>query len=410
MNRDYRKEAFFMLLLIVIAFATFSCAGQTPKVKKTIKIGVNIDLTGATAARDSSLLLDAAKDHIRYINEVEGGLKGVRLELIWADSGYSLPRALSNYQRFKEAEAPIILVQVSHEAFALKPLAERDRIPVFSHAVDSNGYYPPGWAYTSGGGSTPEYFAVFLKWIKENWKESRPPRIAIVGWDNTLGRAPQSVKRYVEETRVEIVAEEFLPVFTVDFTGYLLRIQKAAPDYIFVGMAAGGIGPFLKDSERLGLRGKIPIISNGVVPLFSFYGTAGEYLEGLMSFHGKLPPFDPRIEGMQRVKDSYQKIHGKPFYDDQRDAYAYMWGWIEILSITEILRQTADSVGIDRVNGETVKALLDKGAKIDTGGITRILSYGGEKRRGNDFARMMQVKGGKIVPISDWIEVPVVRE
>lgn len=411
MNRTLKIfMAIFLSLIFFTTLISLSCQTQKPVAKKTIKIGINLDFTGPTAANSTALLLKSAQDYIKYINDTEGGLKGTKLEILWADSGYNIQRMLSNYARFKEAGTSIVMIQVSQEAFVLKPIAERDHMPAFTHAVDANAYSPPGWIYTAGGGSTPEFFAVFLKWLKDNWKETRAPRIAIIGWDNTLGRAPQAASKLIEETKVEIVAQEYLPVVTMDFSSYLLRINKASPDYIFVGVAAAGMGPLLRDAERLGIRGKIPIISNGVVPMYSFTGAAGELLDGLISFHGRIPPFEPNVEGINKMKNIYQKINGKAYYDNGEDAYGYLWGWIEIMVPVEIIKQTIERVGLDNLNGESIKSTLDKGARVETGGITKALSYGSEKRRGNDYARMIQVRKGNYIPVSDWIEMPSIKE
>lgn len=392
----------FILLLSITFLPLFSaCQTRIEKVK-TIKIGLNWDLTGPVS-EGGGMLLDAFKDYISFFEE-KGGIKGAKIELLWSDSGYSIPRVLSNYTRFKEAGAVAIQIQASLEAYTLKPLAERDRIPLISTAVDAANFYPPGWVFTASGGSTAEMFAVFLKWLKGSWKEARSPRIAIIGWDNTLGRAPQVVKKYVSEVGATIVAEEFAPVPTMDYSGQLLRIKEANPDYIFVGIASGGFGPFLKDTERLRIRGQIPMVTNGVVPLFQAIGPAGPLAEGLYSFNTRALYSETNIPGIKEMQDYITKVRGKPADTDMAT-----WGWIDMRANLEFIKRAVDEVGVDKLTGQDVKNAIEKTTKLDMSGLTRPLNYGPAKRRGNDYARLVQVKGGNIVSLTDWMEIPVVK-
>lgn len=394
--------AVFILLTLIAVPAVFSACQSRSGETKTINIGLNWDLTGPVS-EGGGLFLDTFRDYVSFFEE-KGGIKGAKINLLWSDSGYSIPRVLSNYARFKEAGVVAIQIQASLEAYTLKPIAERDHIPLISTAVDAANYYPPGWVFTAGGGSTGDMFAVFLKWLQANWKESRPPRIAIIGWDNTLGRAPLAAKKYIDDSGVQIVAQEYVPVPTMDYSGQLLRIREAKPDYIFVGIASGGFGPFLKDAERTGVRGKIPMVTNGVVPLFQAMGPAGDLAEGLYSFNTRAMYQETNIPGIREMQDYMVRTKGRP-----TDTDTVTWAWTDMKAILEFVKKAAEEVGADKVTGEDVKNVIERTRNLDMNGITKPLSYGTEKRRGNDYARMVQVKGGKVVALSDWMEIPVVK-
>ena len=73
----------------------------------------------------------------------------------------------------------------------------------------------------------------------------------------------------------------------------------------------------------------------------------------------------------------------------------------------EAVKRAIETVGYENLNGASVKTAMDSMKNFDVYGLKRI-SYTPQDHRGSTMVRIYQVKGGKVVPVSDWQEAPMI--
>ncbi len=401
--RITRNSRWLMLLLAVTLLLISVTPACTPKQAKTIKIGQTMDLTGPIAA-SGKILVEDGQWITKYINDVKGGLDGAKLEWLWADDAFSPPRTISAFQRMKEDGIVVIIVQNSTSALALTPIAERAQVPIISMNAEPSSLYPPGWVYLAFPTANADLFVGALTFIKQNWKGDQPPKIAIMGWDNSLGRSTLNAKKYWEDLGIQVVTQDFLPPTAVDWSTPLVKARDAKADFIFVSNSHPASEFVLRDAERLGIRGKIPIIMNGIsVQIDDSIDAAGALTEGI---YWIIPwNLSPDTAGIKEFMEAQQKVTGKE--PRLRSSSMHVWGALNVA--TEAIKRASKNVGVDKVTGAEVKKALDSFKDFDTGGITPPITYGTDNRRGGSAVWAYQVKNGRVTPVSKQITVPFVK-
>lgn len=401
--RIMKKSLVLLFSLVSSLFLIWMLAGCAPKAAKTIKIGQVMDLTGPIAG-PGKILVEDGQWITKYINDFKGGLGGAKLDWLWADDGFSPPRTISAFQRMNEQGIVLFIVQGSTSVLAVAPIAERAQVPIIGMGTEPNSLYPPGWVYTAYPTANADLFVGALTWIKQDWKETRPPKVSIMGWDNALGRSTLMAKKYWEDMKIEIVTQDFLPVFATDWSTPLIKARDAKADFIFVSASHPASEFVLRDAERTGIRGKIPIIMNGIsVQVDDTIDAAGPLTEGI---YWIIPwNLSPELPGIKEFMEAQQKVTGKE--PRLRSSSIHEWGPLIIGS--EAIKRAIKNVGVEKVTGAEVKKALDSFKDFNTGGITPPITYGPDNRRGGSAVWAYQVKSGKRTLISKQISVPFVK-
>ncbi len=390
-----------LVLLISVSIVPFT-TGCTQTAQEEIKVGLAYDITGPTSSAQG-IIFEGFADYIKFINE-KGGINNTKINLMWADTGYTLPKALSAYKRFKEQGMVLMAVQAAHEALALKPIVAQDQIPITSTGTDALVLVPPNWIFAGIEIPWADGFAGFLQWVKDTWKESRPPRVAIMGFDNALGRSPLLAEKYWKQYGIQIVAQEFYAATSMDHTTQLLRIRDSKADYVWLS-SGGSAQPLItvRDAAKLGIKDIKFVVGPANDPPWM---VANDPVNTEGAYFAKAEPYpDEALPGMEDIKKAHLKYKGKPL-----DTTVYITGWVEAMIAVEALRLAVNDVGVKGLNGPAVRKGYESMKNFDTGGLTRPVSYGPDERRGNKYIRIHQAKGGKLVGLTDWIFCPLVTE
>ena len=114
-------------------------------------------------------------------------------------------------------------------------ILQRDEMP-FVHYLNITEPMitkPIRWVFAACTGYDSE-FATFMKWVKDNWTEERPPRFAAIIYDMASGWNTVEGGKYADELGVEFVGYEVVPfIGVIDTTTELLRIAAKEPDWLF---------------------------------------------------------------------------------------------------------------------------------------------------------------------------------
>ena len=361
-----------------------------------IKIGNLVDLTGPTSDQGKDIA-QGRIDAVQYFNE-RGGVNGKKIELISVEYGFQPPRAVAAYKRFVEDDKVVMVLGYgTPDTEALRPYITKDKIPYLSGSYSGHLTDPRQTPYNFPGGiDYTSQIRIFLNFVKESWTDtSRKPRVAFIYADNAYGRAPIEAGRlYAKEIGVDLVDEEIIPTVLTDATSQLLTMKKKDPDYAYINTNTQWVPVVLKDSYKLGLKTKYVVNNYGIderTPKL-----AVEAAEGVMGIQD-VAYWGENVPGMKILMDFHAKHHGGDTH-----ASPYMRGWLWVIVSVEAIKRAGDNP-----TGESIKKALEGFKDFDTWGITPPFTYTNEDHRPTNRARLVMVKGGKIVQMK---EVSVERD
>ena len=214
--------------------------------------------TGAFKSMSHALSF-GAEDATKDLNEDKGGIDGVKIKLVVKDSEGNAALGLKQYAEIMAMNPKPLFVCGAYTgvAFYLRDKVKADDVIGFFPSATST-LYPPknGYGFFA---LYSEQAAVAVKWVKDNWKESRPPRIAIVTWDNEYGKAfmvPEFFD-FCKKIGVEIVAQEVFPVKEKNLVNTMIRVRAKHPDWILTNCAPPAPAHILEAGKSVGLNAKI---------------------------------------------------------------------------------------------------------------------------------------------------------
>lgn len=388
-----------VLALVAGLFAT-SCGTAAPEKEKVIKIHGIGGHTGPVALAIGKYSFGVS-DYLKYLNEVKGGINGIKVEWVWADNRYEVPAMITIWERFK-LEKPIMLLMYDssggHEA--LKASLERDKCPGLSLAMSGPQFTPPGWIYADSC-SYGDQIGAFLEWVKP-----KPKKLGWMGWDSPYGRAEfKEVTAFAKNLGIEVLPIEYVPLIPVDTTPQLIRLRDAGAEYIWHCDYTPTLDVILRDTDKLGLSGKIIHVINSNMPGCDQIDLSGKSAEGTIAV---LPFYAPNHEANlpSDVEQNVVKIAEK--YRARKDInHWYMRGWWHAQVAEEAIRLAMEKVGYEGLTGAAVKEQgLDQIKNFRSYALGKPVTVKPGDRRISPYVRVLQVKGGKVAALSDWLEAP----
>jgi branched-chain amino acid transport system substrate-binding protein len=358
--------------------------------QQTIKLGNLVDLTGPTSDQGKDIA-QGRTDAVQYFNE-RGGVNGKKLELISVEYGFQPPRAVAAYKKFVEGDKVLLVLGYgTPDTEALRPYITKDKVPYISGSYSGHLTDPRQTPYNFPGGiDYTSQMRIFLNYVKDTWKDtSRKPRVAFIYADNAYGRAPIEAGRlYAKEIGVDLVDEEIIPTVLTDATSQLLTMKKKDPDFAYINTNTQWVPVVLKDSFRLGLKIRYMVNNYGIDERTP--ALAGEAAEGVMGIQD-VAYWGENVPGMKTLTEFHQKHH-----PNDTHASPYMRGWLWVIMAVEAIKRAGDNP-----TGESVKRALETLKEFDTWGITPPFTYTSEDHRPTNRARLVMVKGGKIVQLQE---------
>ena len=385
-----------LLSLLYGLFVAGLVAVAPADAQQAIKLGNLVDLTGPTSDQGKDIA-QGRNDAVQYINE-RGGVNGRKLELISVEYGFQPPRAVAAYKKFVEDDKVLLVLGYgTPDTEALRPYITKDKMPYISGSYSGHLTDPRQTPYNFPGGiDYTSQIRIFLNYVKETWTDkSRKPRVAFIYADNAYGRAPiEAGRAFAKEIGVELVDEEVIPTVLTDATSQLLTMKKKDQDFAYINTNTQWVPVVLKDSYKLGLDVKYMVNNYGIderTPKL-----AGEAAEGVMGIQD-VAYWGENVPGMKTLMAFHKKHHG-----DDTHASPYMRGWLWVIVSVEAIKRAGDNP-----TGESLKKALESLKDFDTWGITPPFTYTNEDHRPTNRARLVMVKGGKIVQMK---EVSVERD
>lgn len=223
----------------------------------TIKIGANLELSGAVASYGSSIN-DGAKLAIEEIN-ADGGINGKEIEYVPVDNKSDNAEAVTAAMRLAEQEKVVAMLgpATSGNATAIVQTAAQFKVPMVTAS---------GTAETvtvNDDGKVNEYafrtcfIDPFQGIVAANFasEELQAKNVAIY-MDSTSDYAKglaASFKKQIEENGGKVVIEEAYVTDDVDFKSTLTNIKSANPDFVFIPGYYEEVGLIVKQARDLGI-------------------------------------------------------------------------------------------------------------------------------------------------------------
>jgi len=384
-----------LLSLFLLMPQQVAAAGKPDK----LYIGVLADMSGPYAPIVGSFrpgYIDAYK----YINEEMGGIKGVPVEPLLRDNAGKVAVALAQYNELINRKPRPIFIDsaFSPVAEALRPrYVEDDMIGI--HAGNLVAVYPRANSY----GYYPMYdetFGFSCKWFKSNWKEKRNPRIGILTWDTAFGRAMLTERffEYIKTIGVDLAGEpQLFGIREVDVTTQLMKIRSWKPDILMSCITAGGCLAVRKGCKEMGWD--IPYLSNGIDK-----GTMNlnpPIFEGCYVPRPSLSWDEDDHPAMKFLMEQFNKYNRTK----EDKAVFYMIAWQNAAVEHKVMTEVVEKHGWEGLTTKNLKAAMNQVKDfLPWGGLTKLTFTA--KRPLPRHEKMYQIKNGKILPITDWLEMP----
>lgn len=412
----------FAAALIAAAFVSVP-RDATAAEPKPVRIGHLGEWTGP-AGRTCGPPGDAFITYFHeYVNKVKGGIsymdpktgkeKGkVKVEVLYADCRYELPLFKSAYRDFLDKGVIACHSTSSPALEGLKKDFKRDKIPCFQTSSNTVAHWPPEWIF----GNRPSFaddLGAYVDWILENWKENRPPRIALMYYDGPFGRSMLwGGPEYAKSKGCEIVADEPVVPMPVDMTSQLLRIKQAKADFIVGNVLGSQAAVILKDMKRLGID--IPFGTCTDTDAGEMVSLAGEAAEGAYFTGPTATIWDESRPGIKWMNENYRKyFKGRAGYDVEKQPYPDMvWavGWIIGTIMEESMRLAMQTVPPEKLTGENLRDQgIFKMKDFDCHGLQKGITYKpGVDHRGSEYLVIHRVKNLKDSMVTDWRKAPCI--
>lgn len=222
-----------------------------------IKIGANLELSGAVASYGSSIN-DGAKLAIEEINAA-GGIAGKKIKYIPVDNKSETAEATSAAIRLAEQEKVVAMIApaTSGNSVATVQIANQHKVPM----VTGSGTAPNVTVNEDGSVNDYAFRTCFIDpfqgKVAANFaiKELGAKNVAIFA-DNASDYAKglaASFKETIEANGGTVVAEEAYVAKDVDFKSTLTNIKGKNPEFIFIPGYYEEVGIIVKQAREAGI-------------------------------------------------------------------------------------------------------------------------------------------------------------
>ena len=388
------------LIMVAIPFLSGCTSGDK---EETLKVGFSICYTGVAASKGQPMG-NAKLDCIKYINEELGGVNGYQIDVIWRDNQYDASKATTIINELMNAGCLMFTTNSSAMMTASAEIANRESFPgfaVFSAPALTN---PPQHIYAQ----MPDYgddWAAFAEYYMENiWEGTGKPKMAMHLLNNSTGAGARAAAEILaDDMGIEIVAWEEHDSTTISEIDSITRIMAEDPDILYISSTPQPTSIIVKNAVEKGLYPGITIACGHASFTSVLVELAGTDADGVYGVYPTVNWGDD-VSAMDKMTEYCQQYHPEDYGNMD-----YITSWAEGLLVAEILRLALEEVGIDNMTPQAVEEYgfqaLDN---FNVGGLHGPVSYTDGDNRLAKSVRIFQIQSGEIVPITGWVEAPLI--
>lgn len=381
-------------VMVLAGLMLFGCGGEGEKPAETakkeaapVKVGGLIDLSGPT----SSVGVPYSKglqDGVKYVNE-NGGINGRMIEFDLQDTAYNVQQGLTLYKKMVNTDK-VVCIQGYGSAVteALVRNLAKDMIPNLSASYSAHLTDPKTAPYNFfiAADYTTQLRAA-LKYFRDNWTETRAPKLAFIYPDHPYGLAPiAGGKEYAKELGYEIVGDANVSLKAIDATTELLPLKDLAPDFCWIGGTTPSTSVILKSAKNIGMD---------TVFFTDIWGTdetlvqlAGADANGSYS-NQSAAVYGADVPGMEAIKK---------LTNNEPQMSHYTRGFVSILVMAESMKRAAAQ---GEITGESIKTALETLRDFDPMGLAPAISYFPDDHRPNMAVFLYKIVDGKMTFVKE---------
>ena len=340
------------------------------------------------------------RDYLEYLNETQGGIAGNKLLPLLLDGRYKLDEELKIYRRCVDQEGAVVVNGWSTGAVkALRDQINSDGVPFITESFSSEVVDPAKLPFIFIAGPTYEQqIGIGLQDLKDKGGK----KVVFMHGDNEYGRGPISVVRkagVLEKLGLQLVDAVEFPYDTQDVTAQLLRVKAKSPDLIYVQGSTPQMLVVLRDAAKVGLSAKLFMgnLYNISPAIPEQLGANANGFRAIQAY----ADFGSNIAAMKEI-EAFRAKHEVT----RQDVY-YMKGWMKgktiAAAIAASVKKNGGKVPADiKAFRKSVRDEFEAIKGLDVGGIAPPLDFA--NHQGSTRARIAEIKDGRYVPVSDWIE------
>jgi branched-chain amino acid transport system substrate-binding protein len=203
---------------------------------------------------------------------------------------------------------------------------------------------------------------------------------------------------------IEIVADEEHSATTISEMESLTRIKALNPDVLYISSTPQPTSIIVQNAVDLGMYPGITIGCGHASFTSVLIELAGADAEGIYGVYPTVNWGDD-VPAMAKMTEYCQGLH-----PDDYGNMDYITSWAEGLIVAEILRLAVENAGAENLTPQAVEEYgFKKLSNFDAGGLHGPVSYTVGDNRLSKSVRVFQIQGGEILPISGWVEAPLIK-
>jgi len=380
------------LVGITITLLLVGCAKKelTPGVTDTeILIGNIQDLSGPM--KELGYLLPAGANlYFRYINE-QGGIYGRKIRMLVEDHQYNPQKAVAAAKKLIEKDQVFCLYQVigTSTSEAIMPILEEYKIPLVAPATQSGTMSRPLRRYifqTDTG--YDKQMNILIDYIL---KQDKNAKIGLIYQDDDYGANALKGASEAEARHKITLQKESYQRGASDFSGQVGNLMKGGATHVIIAGIVKEPIIIMKTAAAIGYRpqflGLSPTMDHRVAI------AAGPAGEGYIAAN-----FTPLWNSDAPGPVLYRKLHSK--YADPKTLPLGMYSYYGFATAT-VLVEALKNAGKDLTRESFLQALNSLDYK---GGSFPDFKWTRTNHGSSGKVVLVQVKNGKQVEITDWLE------
>ncbi len=384
------------IVLVIASMVLVACPGRGGETGP-IKIGAIFDLTGPTSDVGTPYA-EGIQGYVKWLNS-KGGINGRKIDLLYQDYAYQVPRAEQLYTEFVQQGVVAFMGWGTGDTEALRGKIAEDKIPFMSASYSHVLGNPDEAPYNFLVGTTySDQFFIVMDWILEDWQSrggSGSPKVAFMHHPSPFGLSPweQGGRDYAAKVGIEAQAFE-MPRGVTDFNPQLTQIRDFGAQYVVFQTVSSPAALALKNAKSLGMTDVTFICLNWCADE-NLINLAGDAAEGTIGAF----PFTPPTMDVPGMKDAREFLKGEGSSLEEKGVH-YIQAWWTMATMVEGIRKTIEAG--KELKGENIKASLESLSNFDTGGVTVPITFTPSDHRGSKGMRLFKVEGGKWVQFTDF--------
>lgn len=271
------KRRTFLLGLAAAATTATLGAAVPASAQQTLKFGLAMPLTGSQSSYGKDQI-KATEWAVEDINK-KGGVNGKKLELIVLDTQADPTVGINAVNRLINVDkVPVFVTAWSAVVKAVAPIANREKVLELSIGANAPEIARLGdYVYTAFPLADVDVSAL----ANYTAKQLNHKRVAVLYANNDSGVEAAKVYRSVfEKAGGSIVAYETYDPKATDFTGMLLKVRAANPDFIHLHGLVADMPIVISQMRQLGMKQRVSTYAGGYNP--QMIEKAGAGAEGLI--------------------------------------------------------------------------------------------------------------------------------